>query len=66
MGLYIDTGANASAEEAEEGTADQAEQKIDAIVSFRLSPTQFDKKQYLTYLKGMYTNGHAKCSTKSI
>lgn len=49
---FIDTGANASAEEAEEGAEDAAETKIDVVYSFRLNETGFDKKGYLTYLKG--------------
>ncbi|KAJ4376531.1 hypothetical protein N0V86_006644 [Didymella sp. IMI 355093] len=51
-GETFDTGANASAEEAEEGADDQAETKIDVVYSFRLNETGFDKKGYLTYLKG--------------
>ena len=47
-----DTGANASAEEQEEGAEDSAETKIDVVYSFRLNETGFDKKGYLTYLKG--------------
>jgi hypothetical protein len=47
-----DTGANASAEEAEEGAEDAKEQVIDVVHSFRLNQTGFDKKGYLTYLKG--------------
>jgi hypothetical protein len=47
-----DTGANASAEEAEEGAEDSQEQVIDVVHSFRLNATGFDKKGYLTYLKG--------------
>jgi hypothetical protein len=47
-----DTGANASAEEAEEGADDNLEQVIDVVHSFRLNLTGFDKKGYLTYLKG--------------
>ncbi|KAL3305871.1 translationally-controlled tumor protein, partial [Colletotrichum asianum] len=50
--VNVDTGANASAEEADEGIED-AEVKVNNIVhSFRLQSTQFDKKSYLTYLKG--------------
>ncbi|KAF9872718.1 translationally-controlled tumor protein [Colletotrichum karsti] len=50
--VNVDTGANASAEEAEEGTED-AEVKVNNIVhSFRLQSTSFDKKGYLAYLKG--------------
>jgi hypothetical protein len=46
-----DTGANASAEEAEEGTEDGTSQVIDVVHSFRLNETSFDKKSYLTHLK---------------
>ncbi|KAL0931937.1 translationally-controlled tumor protein, partial [Colletotrichum truncatum] len=50
--VNVDTGANASAEEADEGVED-AEVKVNNIVhSFRLQSTSFDKKSYLTYLKG--------------
>ncbi|KAL7932053.1 translationally controlled tumor-associated [Trichoderma chlorosporum] len=50
--VTVDTGANASAEEAEEGLED-AEVKVNNIVhSFRLQSTSFDKKGYLAYLKG--------------
>ena len=51
-GETFDTGANASAEEQEEGAEDSAETKIDVVYSFRLNETGFDKKGYLTYLKG--------------
>ncbi|KAH8728167.1 translationally controlled tumor protein [Phaeosphaeriaceae sp. PMI808] len=51
-GESFDTGANASAEEAEEGADDSVEQVIDVVHSFRLNATSFDKKGYLTYLKG--------------
>ncbi|KAI0011767.1 translationally-controlled tumor protein [Xylariaceae sp. FL0662B] len=47
----VDTGANASAEEAEEG-ADDAAQKVNNIIySFRLQQTSFDKPSYLSHLK---------------
>jgi hypothetical protein len=49
----IDTGANASAEEAEEGVEDGAVQVNNVVNSFRLQSTQFDKKSYLGHLKGM-------------
>lgn len=50
-----DIGANASAEEAGEDL-DDAKVKVNNIVaSFRLQSTQFDKKSFLTYLKGMTT-----------
>ncbi len=48
----IDTGANASAEEAEE-ELEAGESRINNVVnSFRLAETQFDKKSYMVYLKG--------------
>ncbi|KAF2744025.1 TCTP-domain-containing protein [Sporormia fimetaria CBS 119925] len=47
----IDIGANPSAEEADEGTDDQAQTVIDVVHSFRLNETSFDKKSYLTHLK---------------
>lgn len=45
-------GGNASAEEATEGADDVAETKINVVVSHQLVETKFDKKSYLTYLKG--------------
>jgi len=50
--VSVDTGANASAEEAEEGVEDGAVQVNNVVNSFRLQSTSFDKKSYLTYLKG--------------
>jgi hypothetical protein len=51
-----DTGANASAEEAEEGVEDGAIQVNNVVNSFRLQSTSFDKKSYLSHLKGMDTH----------
>lgn len=49
----IDIGANASAEGGDdEGAEDAAEQVIDIVHSFRLNETSFDKKSYLSHLKG--------------
>ncbi|KAK3356941.1 translationally-controlled tumor protein [Lasiosphaeria hispida] len=50
--VQVDTGANASAEEEEEGLEDTAVKVNNVINSFRLAQTSFDKKSYLTYLKG--------------
>jgi hypothetical protein len=50
---HADIGANASAEEAEEALDDTAVKVNNVINSFRLQSTSFDKKSYLTYLKGM-------------
>ncbi|KZM24656.1 uncharacterized protein EKO05_0007084 [Ascochyta rabiei] len=63
-GETFDTGANASAEEAEEGADDQLETKIDVVYSFRLNETGFDKKGYLTYLKGYMKSVKAKLQEK--
>ncbi|KAF2726104.1 microtubule/calcium-binding protein [Polychaeton citri CBS 116435] len=51
-GETFDTGANASAEGGDEDAEDSAEQVIDVVYSFRLNQTQFDKKSYLSHLKG--------------
>jgi hypothetical protein len=53
-GVEVDIGANASAEEAEEDLADDAIQINDVVHSFRLQATEFDKKSYMTYIKGIY------------
>jgi len=50
--VEIDIGANASAEEAEEGLEDTSIKVNNVVHSFRLQSTSFDKKSYLTYLKG--------------
>jgi len=48
----VNIGANASAEEASESLEDGARQVNNLVHSFRLQSTTFDKKSYLTYLKG--------------
>ncbi|ESZ95970.1 Translationally-controlled tumor protein [Sclerotinia borealis F-4128] len=50
--VSVNTGANASAEEADEGTEDGDSKVNDIVSSFRLNNTSFDKKSYLTHLKG--------------
>ncbi|KAI0844171.1 translationally-controlled tumor protein [Daldinia vernicosa] len=50
--VEVDTGANASAEEGDEGVDDSAQKVNNIIHSFRLQPTSFDKSSYLSYLKG--------------
>lgn len=51
--LNTDTGANASAEEAEEGVEDTSQKVIDVVHSFRLQNIPFDKKQYLGLFKSL-------------
>ncbi|GAA5834768.1 hypothetical protein JCM5353_000665 [Sporobolomyces roseus] len=56
----VDIGANASAEEAPEELAEGETQVNNIVHSFRLNETQFDKKSYLTYLKGYMKSVKAK------
>ncbi|KAJ4288615.1 hypothetical protein N0V90_011852 [Kalmusia sp. IMI 367209] len=60
----IDIGANPSAEEADEGADDSAQTVIDVVHSFRLNETSFDKKSYLTHLKGYMKAVKAKLQEK--
>jgi len=52
-GADVDIGANPSAEDQEEALQEEGAQTVNNVVhSFRLQSTTFDKKGYLTYLKG--------------
>ncbi|KAL4725573.1 hypothetical protein ACLX1H_007722 [Fusarium chlamydosporum] len=63
-GVEVDIGANASAEEAAEDL-DDAKVKVNNIISsFRLQNTSFDKKSYLSYLKGYMKAVKAKLVEK--
>jgi len=59
-GADVDIGANPSAEEQEEGVEDGAITVNNIVHNFRLQPTSFDKKSYLTYLKGYMKTIKAK------
>jgi len=61
----FDTGANASAEEAEEGVEDSSKQVNNVVNSFRLQQTSFDKKQYLSHLKGYMKSVKEKLKEKN-
>lgn len=50
--VQTDIGANASAEEAGEDLEDAKVKVNNIVASFRLQSTSFDKKSFLTYLKG--------------
>ncbi|KAK9238362.1 translationally controlled tumor protein [Lipomyces kononenkoae] len=52
QGADVDIGANPSTEENDEGVEDGVETVNNIVYSFRLSPTSFDKKSFLTYIKG--------------
>ncbi|KFY78221.1 hypothetical protein V499_02569 [Pseudogymnoascus sp. VKM F-103] len=62
--VEVNTGANASAEEAEEGVEDGAVQVNNVVNSFRLQSTQFDKKTYLSHLKGYMKTVKTKLKEK--
>jgi hypothetical protein len=64
QGADVDIGANPSAEEAEESSADDVVQVNNVVHSFRLQSTTFDKKSYLTYLKGYMKAVKAKLQEK--
>ncbi|KAF8621626.1 hypothetical protein AX15_007644 [Amanita polypyramis BW_CC] len=48
----VNIGANPSAEDQDEALEDGAQTVNNVVHSFRLQPTSFDKKTFLTYLKG--------------
>lgn len=48
----IDIGANPSAEAGDDDVDDGSEIVNNVVHSFRLQPTAFDKKSFLTYIKG--------------
>jgi hypothetical protein len=51
-GADVDIGANPSAEEQDEQMEDGAVSTNNVVYSFRLQETSFDKKSYMTYIKG--------------
>jgi len=63
-GVDVDIGANASAEEAGEELEDGVETVNNVVDSFQLSSTNFDKKGFLTYLKGYMKAVKAKLGEK--
>ncbi|KAK7754202.1 hypothetical protein SLS62_003779 [Diatrype stigma] len=58
--VNVDTGANASAEEADDGLDDGVQKVNNILHTFNLKPTQFDKKSYGLYLKGYLKTLSAK------
>lgn len=62
----VDIGANPSAEGGDDEGADDTVQTVNNVVySFRLTPTSFDKKSYMTYIKGYMKALKAKLSETS-
>ncbi|KAK8139212.1 hypothetical protein PG984_002592 [Apiospora sp. TS-2023a] len=63
--VNVDTGANASAEEADEGTDDNEEKKLDIEYSFRLiNLGKYNKKDYLGHLGKYMKNVAAHMAEK--
>jgi len=60
----VDIGANPSAEEQEEGLEEGSQTVNNLVHSFRLQQTSFDKKTYLTHLKGYMKAVKAKLQEK--
>ncbi|EPY51562.1 translationally controlled tumor protein [Schizosaccharomyces cryophilus OY26] len=52
QGGDIDIGANPSAEDGADATEEGTETVNNLVYSFRLNPTSFDKKSYMSYIKG--------------
>lgn len=48
----VDIGANPSAEGGDEGVEENTQTVNNVVHSFRLTETAFDKKSYMTYIKG--------------
>ncbi|KAK9459701.1 translationally controlled tumor protein [Lipomyces oligophaga] len=65
QGADIDIGANPSAEEGDEGLEDGVETVNNIAYSFRLQNTSFDKKSFLTYIKGYMKAVKAKLAETS-
>ncbi|KAK9469572.1 translationally controlled tumor protein [Lipomyces arxii] len=52
QGADVDIGANPSTEEGGDDVEDGVETVNNVVYSFRLGATSFDKKSFLTYIKG--------------
>lgn len=59
-GDNIDIGANPSAEDGDEDLEDSTEMVNNIVHTFRLQQTAFDKKSFLTYIKGYMKQIKAK------
>lgn len=59
-GDNIDIGANPSAEDGDEDLEDGTEMVNNIVHTFRLQQTAFDKKSFLTYIKGYMKQIKAK------
>ncbi|KAI8603773.1 translationally controlled tumor protein [Dissophora ornata] len=65
-GADVNIGGNASAEEAEETLEDGEEMLNNVIHSGRLQSTSFDKKAYITFMKGYMKAVKAKLALNDV
>lgn len=66
--MKVDIGANPSAEgeDADAGAVDDSSYQVNDVVdSFRLEQTSFDKKSFVTYIKGYLKEIKTKLSEKN-
>ncbi|KAI5124829.1 hypothetical protein M0805_005459 [Coniferiporia weirii] len=64
-GEDVNIGANPSAEEQDDALEEGSSQVNNVVYSFRLQSTSFDKKSYLTYLKGYMKAVKAELQTSN-
>lgn len=64
-GADVDIGANPSAEDADEALEDGAMSINNVVYSFRLQETSFDKKSFVTYIKGYMKRVKAELTEKN-
>lgn len=64
-GADVDIGANPSAEDADEALEDGAISINNVVYSFRLQETSFDKKSFVTYIKGYMKRVKAELTEKN-
>lgn len=61
----VDIGGNPSAEDGDEDLEDGTETVNNVVYSFRLQQTSFDKKSFLTYIKGYMKRVKAHLAEKN-
>lgn len=64
-GADIDIGANPSAEDGDEALEDGTISTNNVVYSFRLQETSFDKKSFVTYIKGYMKKVKAELAEKN-
>lgn len=64
-GADVDIGANPSAEDGDDALEDGMITTNNVVYSFRLQETSFDKKSYVTYIKGYMKKVKAELAEKN-